>query len=41
MDEALAYTHLMGVSQGRMADVMGRMFGEGFSGACPRRHPTG
>jgi len=28
MDEVLAYRHLMGVSQGRMADVMGRMFGE-------------
>jgi len=28
MDEVLAYTHLMGVSQGRMADVMGRIFGE-------------
>jgi len=28
MDEVLAYTHLMGVSQGRMADMMGRMFGE-------------
>jgi len=28
MDEVLAYTHLMGVSQRLMADVMGRMFGE-------------
>jgi len=28
MDEVLAYTHLMGVSQGRMDDVMGRMSGE-------------
>jgi len=28
MDEVLACTHLMGVSRGRMADVMGRMFGE-------------
>jgi len=28
MDEMLTYTHLMGVSQGRMAGVMGRILGE-------------
>jgi len=41
MDEVLAHTHLMGISQGRMAGVMGRMSGEdslrSLSAATPER----